>query len=256
MERANERMHVVVTCHNASRFIEKSITSIRHQTWQSLSVMVVVDASTDGSAERAQEAIGEDSRFRLHVLEQRVWAANARKIALDRLDARSEEIVVLVDGDDWLLSAETLAIIHQFHHSRRLLVAYGNYITTDDTVGAWGRDYPLAAKITGTHRSIGWLCAPPRSFRYGLWSHVQPGALKDSSGEYFRVATDIALFLPILELAGMRSGFLKQPLYVYNRETPFNNDKIEPQVQRQTALEILHRPPYAALPGEVQRSLL
>ncbi len=256
MSTPSERIHVVVTCHNAHAFVEKSLRSIARQSWRNLSVAVVDDASTDRTAEHTRDAIGDDVRFRLQVLDQRVWQAKAQQIAFASLDARPQEIVVLVDGDDWLLSEDALAIIHQLHHERRLLAAYGNYITTDGEVCPWSQDYPLKAKITGTYRSVGWLAAHPKSFRYGLLRHVHESALTDSNGTYFRTAGDHALFLPILELAGTRTGFWKQPLYVYNRANPLNEDKLYPRDQRRDALEVLAKPPYSPLPREVQEHLL
>lgn len=253
---SEERIHIVTTCHNARPFVERTLASIRDQTWPNLSVMVIDDASSDGTASFLQHASRDDPRIRVRVLKRRVWAARARKLALDALDARPEQIVVLVDGDDWLSSPTSLETIHRFHHERRLLAAYGNHVTTDGQPCPWGRDYPLAAKITNAYRSVGWLAAHPRSFRYGLWSHVESRALRDRHQRYRRCATDVALFLPILELAGMRTGFLSEPLYVYNRETPLNIDKVDREGQRRAALDVLSQPPHEPLSPARQAQLL
>jgi len=253
---ADERMHVVVSYRNARAYIARTVSSLKGQTWRNLSVVVVDDASTDGTAEVLRDVVGDDPRFRWRVLDHRAWPAKARKLALDSLVAKPEEIVVVLDGDDWLASPDALQIIHRLHHERRLLAAYGNYVTTDGEVGSWGRDYPLAAKLTGTLREVGWLAAPPRSFRHGLWSHVDPHALKDRHGKYFRFAADLALFLPILELSGMRTAFFERPLYVYNRDTPSNEDKVDAAAQRQAALEILQQPAHPPLPPAEQARLL
>lgn len=242
----HETIHVVVTCRNAAPWVDACITSLKGQSWRRFFCVVVEDASTDGTRDRICRAIEPDPRFRLISLPERVWAARARAIGLEHLDdARPDEIVVLIDGDDWLCDRMALSVLHAAHHERRLLVTYGNYVRTDG-VPSPAREYPLRVAFTGTFRRCPWYAGHVRSFRYGLWDHVRDDELRDSRGDFFRVATDRALFLPLLELAGTRSGFIRRPLYVYNcaRQPARPHPDLEAE---RVVREIHSRSPYGPL---------
>lgn len=234
----SEPIHVVVTCRNAAPWVGCCIESLRAQTRRHFTCVIVDDASSDGTEEEIRRAVAADTRFRLLALPQRVWPLHARMIGLTELaQPQVHEIVVLLDGDDWLYDETVLAVIQAAHHERRLLVTYGSHVRTDGTP-AGNRPYPLRVQITGAFRKAPWCAVPVRAFRFGLWEHVPEEALRDSQGRLYRTATDRALFLPLLELAGTRSGFISKPLYVYNRETPFNEDKVYPGIPQEVAEEI------------------
>jgi hypothetical protein len=52
------------------------------------------------------------------------------------------------------------------------------------------------------------------------------------------VAYDQAIMLPLLEMSGHRSKYIKETLYVYNKSNPLNVDKIKAEQQYKTAQEI------------------
>ena len=52
---------------------------------------------------------------------------------------------------------------------------------------------------------------------------------------------------PLIELAGKRSHYIPDILYVYNRANPLNVDKVERQLQLQTETLIRNMTPYEPL---------
>ena len=59
---------IILTLYNGERFVRQAIQSVQAQTWKNWEMIVVDDASSDGSAE-AVEAIG-DPRISLIRLEK------------------------------------------------------------------------------------------------------------------------------------------------------------------------------------------
>ena len=88
---------IILTLYNGERFVRQAIQSVQAQTWKNWEMIVVDDASSDGSAE-AVEAIG-DPRISLIRLEKNGQVCNAHRVG-DRA-AKGEFIAVLDKDDAW-----------------------------------------------------------------------------------------------------------------------------------------------------------
>ncbi len=91
---------VVIPTRNRIAYLSEAIESIRHQTLQSWQVVVVDDASDDGSAEEAQRLLSGDQRIRVIPLEDHAERSKARNIGLASASGR---YVLFLDDDDRLL---------------------------------------------------------------------------------------------------------------------------------------------------------
>jgi glycosyltransferase involved in cell wall biosynthesis len=101
------RFSIVITCHNQNRFIAEAVSSALSQTFSDKEIIVVDDASTDGSVE-ILERYGYD--IRLVKLQNNVGAAHARNVGAETAIG---DYLVFLDGDDLLLpwALETYARI-------------------------------------------------------------------------------------------------------------------------------------------------
>jgi len=88
---------VCIPTFNRSGFIEAAINSALEQTYEPLEVIVVDDASTDDTVERARSYV--DSRVRLYVNAQRLGQGGNRNRALALAQG---ELVKFLDSDDLL----------------------------------------------------------------------------------------------------------------------------------------------------------
>jgi glycosyltransferase involved in cell wall biosynthesis len=91
---------VVIPTRNRIGFLSEAVESIRRQSLTAWQVVVVDDASDDGSAEQAQSLLGDDPRMRLVALEQHAERSKARNLGLA---AASGRFVLFLDDDDRLL---------------------------------------------------------------------------------------------------------------------------------------------------------
>lgn len=62
-----------------------------------------------------------------------------------------------------------------------------------------------------------------RTCRNQLMRNIREEDLKDSNGEYFQAANDVAMYLPILEQAHLKVVYLPEVTYLYNDRTGSNN---------------------------------
>jgi glycosyltransferase involved in cell wall biosynthesis len=255
--RASERVHVVSVGRDVGPWVSRLVSSLRAQTWSDFACSLVDDASTDDTWNRLRAATAGDPRFRLQCTPRRVGAARARQLALAALPAPEDwEIVVLVDADDWLLTERALERIREAHHRRGLLASHGRWRNErgDETMRREG--YPARVRVAAGYRSWPWIATHPRAFRYGLWRRLSADDLRDRRGRYFRAATDLALFLPMMELAGARVGFVAEPLYGYNQANPAGWERTDGAETRRCAAAILDKPAKRPLPPEEARRLL
>ena len=78
-----------------------------------------------------------------------------------------------------------------------------------------------------------------------MWLSINKNDLTNKNGQYFSVASDLALMFPMLEMAGNRQEFIKELLYVYNDENPISDHKIRRKEQILAAKEIREKKRYA-----------
>jgi glycosyltransferase involved in cell wall biosynthesis len=93
-----------LTCFNAHDTIARAISSVRAQDWPNIEVLIVDDASTDGSLACAQAAIAGDPRARIIRHRHNTGPGGARHTILS--NARGE-FVAFFDDDDQSLPSRT-----------------------------------------------------------------------------------------------------------------------------------------------------
>ena len=66
-------------------------------------------------------------------------------------------------------------------------------------------------------------------------------------GRFFSMTWDQAMMFPMIEMAGERHAFIPEITYVYNMSNPINDNKVDPQLQRDLEVFIRSKPPYQRL---------
>lgn len=89
---------VIVPLFNAERTIETALRGLLAQDWTALEILVVDDASTDGSAARVAAMVEADPRIRLLTMARNGGAYPARNAGLA---AAGGAFVTVHDSDDW-----------------------------------------------------------------------------------------------------------------------------------------------------------
>ena len=117
---------VITPVYNASATLQRTIDSVKAQTYREWELILVDDASSDDSVRLAQAAIDTDQRIRLITLNENRGAAVARNVALDA--ARGQYLAFLDADDAWDTTKLTKQL--EFMRSRNLAFTYTAYRTT------------------------------------------------------------------------------------------------------------------------------
>jgi len=231
---------IVIPAYNVDKWIATNIMSIRGQQYSDYEVILIDDISTDKTLQSAYASVEEDSRFIIKENKEKCYALKNIVEGIKDLVPNDDDIIVLLDGDDWLKDRNVLSKIKEVYDNTNCLVTYGSYITYPEGIRAWNvSKYPQPVIENSSYREDPqWRASHLRTFKYGLWKKIKDEDFRDSTGEYYRMTWDMAIMFPLLEMSGQRHEYIQDALYIYNRSNPLNDDKVDHQLQISTERQI------------------
>lgn len=216
------RIVIVSAFWNAENYIERCIRSVMEQEHANFKMYLIDDLSTDGTVEKIRSAIGADERFELIVnREKKFKLRNLDNLIRDSSRIGENDVIVELDGDDWLYDSKVVFRIHELYRLNPDL-----WMTSGSFVYSTGKPGFAAKCNVGTIRWEPFVLSHLRTWKAFLWRAIKPESFLNPRGECFRSAGDVAYAFPLLELAGQsRYQFVPEILYVYNEESPLNEHK-------------------------------
>lgn len=219
------RLVVVVPFRNAGDYLRKNLNSLLEQDYPHFKVIYADDGSDDGATACIP---ANDPRIALIQHEVSMGsAANVHQVIMDHCEP--DDIVLIVDGDDWLSSSDVLTQVNHFYNQHDCWVMYSQFNYVDGTRGLC-MPFPSPRDIL-TQRAR-WGTSHLKTFRAGLYRQIeqvdpQYSCLKNDTGEWLRFATDAALMFPLIEMAGFdKVRYNDNVLYIYNQENPNSHHHI------------------------------
>ena len=152
-----------------------------------------------------------------------------------KINEPTKTVDVIIDGDDYLYTSDVLKILEAKYMKTNCLITYGSYISSK---GVQGQKYPRLIREFNLFRKYFWYASHLRTFRHDLWLALDPQDLLNKNKEYYSVAWDLAIMLPMLEMAGKRQEFISEVLYAYNDNNPISDHRIRRKEQILAAREI------------------
>ena len=246
MELDQRGIKIVVPFYNASGFIERCASSVMAQKYDNFKVIFIDDASTDNS----WELLPHDNDKAICIRNEKNVSAlpNIHKAVMEHCDPN--DIVILVDGDDWLINKKVLTYLNDFYHKNDCWVTYGQASWTDGRRG-FASAYP--ENEFKQLRKAPFRISHLRTFIAGVYQAIEHqdsnfSCLKDTKGEWYKMTYDVAIMLPLLELSGYdKVKYIDKVLYIYNRDNPISDDKVNQQLQWDIHKEILKKPVFKQL---------
>ena len=237
------KFHFIIPSYNAEKWISKTIKSIKVQTNGNYTATIIDDMSTDRTYEVASE--GNDDRLQIIKNEDKNYALKNISLAIENVAPDDEDVIIVLDGDDWLSSSDVLNYLTGIYTQERPLLTYGSY--EEFPTGKRGVEpsaYPDDVIKDADFRKDKWRASHLRTFKYKLWKKIDQDDFLDEDGNFYKMAYDQAMMLPMLEMAAERIYYVPEILHVYNRSNPLNVDKIKEQEQFLTMHRIRKREKY------------
>jgi glycosyltransferase involved in cell wall biosynthesis len=226
VEQAVINLKIIVAGGPAENYVDKCLESIYSQTYKNWVCQVVLDPVGDNTYNKAVKHQSDKMKVQLNTTRQ--YPAGNLLEASKLLDPADDDVLIMIDADDWLATPESFSIVvSKYEKNSKLLLTYGTWESYPraDVYKKLNFPYSLEDFKIGV-RKVTWRASHLRTCKYKLWKHIKNKDLRDTSGKYFTVAGDLALMFPMLEMAGCdRTEFIPEVLYTYNMETPFNEYK-------------------------------
>ena len=230
---------IVVPMYNVEKWVGNTIRTIKKQNYKNFECVVIDDISTDSSFSIVEDLIKDDERFHLIKNKEKKFALRNIYEGIEYLSPNNKDIIVTVDGDDWLYNYDVLNKLDEVYNQENCFITYGEYTKLNDlkrglAIPNGSEPFPRHVVENSLFRQYRWISSHLRTFKYGLWNKIKKEDLLDEDGNFFRMAWDLAFMLPMLEMAQERHKFIPDILYVYNNDNPINDFKVDTPLQLKT----------------------
>lgn len=240
---------IVIPSYNNEAYCEKNLTSILTQQYTNYRVIYIDDASTDATYAKVQEIVSHSSlKEKVKVIHNASNQGSLSNLYHTIHTCQDQEIVVIVDGDDFLAHEHVLTKLNRVYSTTPTWMTYGNFLDYPSYKQKPVTCKPFAKNVVfnNSYRSHEWVSSHLRTFYAGLFKQIQEEDLT-YKGRFFPMAGDLAFMFPLLEMSGKHTSYVGEILYLYNRTNPLNDHKVNFALQNECANYIRHLPKYKRL---------
>lgn len=237
----NNNIKIITPFYNPGRFIEQCVSSAISQKYDNYKIIFIDDCSTDGAYDKLPH--GNEKAIIIRNESRKTALENLHNAIMNHCDP--SDIVVILDGDDWFPNKNVLQYINEQYNTHDCWIMYGQANWTDGRRGFASAYPPEEFKNV---RKAPFRVSHLRTFRAGLYQAMQKqdpnfSGLKDVNGEFYKSSYDTAMMFPIMEMAGHeKTRFNDTILYIYNRDNPISDDKVDQQLQWRVHQEVSNKP--------------
>ena len=219
---AEEKFSFIISSFNNEKWVEKNLLSILHQTYKHYEIFYVDDSSTDKTLELAKYFQKKHFPTQMTIISNKTrnYQAYSRYIAYRRV--YPQNILVLLDGDDWLYDNFVLENIRQeyakgyeatygkavfFHNGQ---VQHENYVKQEE--------YPFHVRQNKKFRKYKFFNVHLRTCRAKFLQSIPKRFLKNQDNKWLTHSTDMAEWFYIMEKTNGNAKFMNKRTYIYNRD--------------------------------------
>ncbi len=240
-------MVFIVPSYNNARYFRANLDSICSQNYANWRMIYIDDCSSDKTYELVKAYIDEHrlwDRVTLIRNTQRVGALENIYNAIH--SCNNWEIMVNVDGDDFLAHNNVLQVLNNVYSHENVWLTYGQFVEYPAGVKGFCEAFPESVIRSNSFRKYGCPVSHLRTFYAWLFNKIDREDLLHE-GKFYPMTWDKAMMLPMLEMCGGRFKFISDVLYVYNFVNPINDCRVNGPLQAGLARVILNKKPYSPL---------
>ena len=222
-------LKVVINGFNSSNFLKKCLESVKKQTFTNYECIIVNDASTEENFEIYAKQYNYFKYIKNNI---NLGPLASRIIGINKLQCHDEDIIFLIDGDDWLIHENVFQYIINIYKNEIILLTWGNWLPIDTSGKQQNRENNLDSVYlprmkyidnnrnillkNNSYRKVPFSFCNPRTFKYKLWKNINQNDFFVQIGNIFRSATDYAFMYPMIEMCNNRFKIIYDRLVYYN----------------------------------------
>ncbi len=237
---------IIITGINLENFLERCINSIAVQDYPLYRIHILSDDDPEckiGNADQIKKKFNLNECPVLYCSKFRQGKASIIYEHFHKFEFKDDSVAIILDGDDMFYRKTALTIIANTYAKDSPDVCWSTYIRSDRRLG---HSAPL---INGfNHRKQGWRSSHCFTFKANLLKKIPREYILGENGEPVMQACDIALALPLLDIA-KKTSFIPEALYYYEVSNPQSHHNqedgvgIESQRQKETAKFLFSKNP-------------
>lgn len=236
----HRRIVVVSPFWNAENYIKKHIQSVASQDYDNYLHILINDASTDASKQIAEQTIQDVETGKVVLInnDQNNGAIHNQISAVADY-VEPDDIVMLLDGDDWLINNNTIFHYYNDLYDQGYEFTYGSMWSLADDIPLVAQEYPVHIKETRLYRThhFNWKI-PYTHLRSCLGKHFQELDVSkfQVNGEWMKSGADNPLFYELIERVESSKIYCNREIIcVYNDANPLNDYKVRSEEQNRNA---------------------
>lgn len=241
-------VHVLIPSYNCEQWIERCIESVAVQRTPPAGVLVIDDASTQDRYSELASGLCERYGYGYHRNETNLKCPRNLRIGIEMLAPEPEDVIFLLDGDDFLPGERVLSRITEVYEDPDVWLTYGNYRPHPRNTGqVLAYAYPDEIIANRGFRTYNACFNHPLTFRKFLWDQITDADMKTKKGDWFTGGYDMVIMSPMLEMSAPEHfRFLDETLYVYNAINPISDATVNVGLVEESR-EMMRRPKKARL---------
>lgn len=217
------KYHFIIRGRNCEPYIEQCIMSLMAQTKDNWRAHVILDAPEDdsyGALVRMCGPTGNKLCILNNINERRGLARNIYEYPMHILcsKAEDEDVLCFLDADDWLSSTALHYVDNAYKENPGCLLTYGSYIKcSKNRRTKVSKPYPPGVPV----RKYPWRGSHLKTVKWKLFKQLPEHCMKDNQGNWLEAASDLAIMIPLMEMAGHeRMVHIHPTIYFWRDNTP------------------------------------
>ena len=210
--------HIVSTQRNAGSKVLDCLDSVEQQDYAKAAYrhLVIDDSSTDDTLDLIGSWCSRHSENRVELVTRSERCGGTWNTLDGIRRAESQSIVIELNGDDQLPDPGVLAFLNKVYQDPEVWITYNTQRQSNGVIPIQ-LPPPRRIRSSRTYRDHPWSTSHLHSFRRKLFDHVPDEVMIDpETGELWRSADDVALYLWMLELAGEHARHIWRITNLYN----------------------------------------
>jgi len=238
---------IVIPSYNNQKWVEKNLGSVLSQEYENYRVVYINDCSSDQTLKMVEQFLQKkDPQKKLELISNFTRKGSLWNLYTAVHQAKDEEIVVTLDGDDWLAHEKVLQRLNQSYQNPDVWLTYGQYMDYPSYQKGLCKPFdPKRLKKEG-YRNYPWITSHLRTFYAGLFKKIR---FEDFwyRGSFYQMGGDVAFMIPMLEMSGGKFEYIPDILYLYNRLNAISDGNMNFVLQNFSNQDIRKKTPYSPI---------
>lgn len=244
---------IIIPSYNNEEWCNVNVESIIAQDYKNYNVLYIDDASKDNTNQIVSGLIKNEKKWTLVRNEEnmrRGYNISPYNQNVKNFITNDEDILVFVDGDDWLPYPNVLNQLNDFYNKNDCWMTYGTFICYPSLLKGTPQSthYPDVVHDNNAYRKDVWRASHLRTFKWWLYKRIkEEDLIYSKTGKHYFHAEDLASSYPCLEMCPKEKiGVVNFVSYMFN-ESPSNRSRgvsREQEAGYDLEAEIRNKKPY------------